>query len=87
MLSFYLQKLRQQLTKAGLMHFEEGAIENLNMDLGVEDQAELLPYDRKFEFPREKLKLGKSFRNLEFISIFSLLYALKSNYIFNYFTF
>lgn len=41
------------------MHFEEGAIENLNMDLGVEDQAELLPYDRKFEFPREKLKLGR----------------------------
>ncbi|XP_052126084.1 vascular endothelial growth factor receptor 1 [Frankliniella occidentalis] len=54
------QKLRQQLTQAGLMHFEEGAIENLNMDLGVEDQAELLPYDRKFEFPREKLKLGKT---------------------------
>lgn len=41
------------------MHFEEGAIENLNMELGVEEQAELLPYDRKFEFPREKLKLGE----------------------------
>ncbi|XP_034249879.1 vascular endothelial growth factor receptor 1 isoform X2 [Thrips palmi] len=54
------QKLRQRLTSAGLMHFEEGAIENLNMDIGVEDQAELLPYDRKYEFPRDKLKLGKT---------------------------
>lgn len=45
------------------MHFEEGAIENLNMDLGVEDQAELLPYDRKYEFPRDKLKLGMLCRN------------------------
>ncbi|KAK3920398.1 Vascular endothelial growth factor receptor 1 [Frankliniella fusca] len=54
------QKLRHKLTQLGLMHFEEGAIENLNMDLGVEDQAELLPYDKKFEFPREKIKLGKT---------------------------
>lgn len=54
------QKLRQELTKVGLMNFEEGAIANLNMDLGVEDQAELLPYDRSFEFSREKLKLGKT---------------------------
>lgn len=34
-------------------------MENLNPDLRVDDQAELLPYDKKWEFPREKLKLGK----------------------------
>lgn len=45
--------------EAGLMHFEEGALECLNPDLTVDDQAELLPYDKKWEFPRERLKLGK----------------------------
>lgn len=41
------------------MHFEEGALECLNPDLTVDDQAELLPYDKKWEFPRERLKLGE----------------------------
>lgn len=45
--------------EAGLMHFEEGALECLNPDLTVDDQAELLPYDKKWEFPRELLKLGE----------------------------
>ncbi|XP_076244476.1 PDGF- and VEGF-receptor related isoform X2 [Calliopsis andreniformis] len=51
--------MRKELMEAGLMHFEEGAIECLNPDLTVDDQAELLPYDKKWEFPRERLKLGK----------------------------
>ncbi|XP_046747840.1 vascular endothelial growth factor receptor 1-like [Diprion similis] len=55
---------RERLTKkvlfeAGLTHFEEGALECLNPDLTIDDQAELLPYDKKWEFPRENLKLGK----------------------------
>nr|XP_033321453.1 vascular endothelial growth factor receptor 1-like [Megalopta genalis] len=51
--------MRKELMEAGLMHFEEGAVECLNPDLTVDDQAELLPYDNKWEFPREKLKLGR----------------------------
>lgn len=51
--------MRKELMEAGLMHFEEGALECLNPELTIDDQAELLPYDRKFEFPRNKLKLGK----------------------------
>ncbi|XP_043268630.1 vascular endothelial growth factor receptor 1 isoform X2 [Venturia canescens] len=51
--------IRKQLMEAGLTHFEEGALECLNPDLTVDDQAELLPYDKKWEFPREKLKFGK----------------------------
>ncbi|XP_043527965.1 vascular endothelial growth factor receptor 1 isoform X2 [Frieseomelitta varia] len=51
--------MRKELMEAGLMHFEEGAVECLNPELTVDDQAELLPYDKKWEFPREKLKLGK----------------------------
>ncbi|XP_072744995.1 vascular endothelial growth factor receptor 1 isoform X2 [Anoplolepis gracilipes] len=53
------KRMRKELMEAGLMHFEEGALECLNPDLTVDDQAELLPYDKKWEFPRERLKLGK----------------------------
>ncbi|XP_046748827.1 mast/stem cell growth factor receptor Kit-like [Diprion similis] len=48
-----------ELLDAGLTHFEDGALECLNPDLTVGEQAELLPYDKKWEFPREDLKLGK----------------------------
>ncbi|XP_076384473.1 vascular endothelial growth factor receptor 1 [Megalopta genalis] len=51
--------MRRELMEAGLMHFEKGAVESLNPDLTVDEQADLLPYDNKWEFPREKLKLGK----------------------------
>lgn len=53
------RKLQRELQIAGLANFEEGAIRNLNLDLGIDDQAELLPYDKKWEFPIDKLKLGK----------------------------
>ncbi|KAI4497781.1 hypothetical protein M0802_007107 [Mischocyttarus mexicanus] len=53
------KKMRKELLETGLMHFEEGALECLNPELTVDDQAELLPYDKKWEFPRERLKLGK----------------------------
>jgi FMS-like tyrosine kinase 1 len=43
----------------GLQTFETGATECINPDLGLDEQAELLPYDKKWEFPRDKLKLGK----------------------------
>jgi FMS-like tyrosine kinase 1 len=52
------KKLRRELRIAGLANFEKGALENLNPELGIDDQAELLPYDKKWEFPIEKLKLG-----------------------------
>ncbi|XP_074100379.1 PDGF- and VEGF-receptor related isoform X2 [Cotesia typhae] len=51
--------IRKQLMEAGLTHFEEGALECLNPELTIDEQAELLPYDKKWEFPREKLKFGK----------------------------
>ncbi|XP_050544021.1 vascular endothelial growth factor receptor 1 isoform X2 [Daktulosphaira vitifoliae] len=53
------RKLKKELAIAGLLHFENGAVESWNPDLGIEEQAELLPYDKRWEFPREKLKLGK----------------------------
>lgn len=39
-------------------------MESINPNLGVDEQAELLPYDKKWEFPIEKLKLGKYFRKI-----------------------
>jgi FMS-like tyrosine kinase 1 len=54
--------LRNELTRAGLHQFESGAVECINPELGVDEQAELLPYDRKWEIPKEKIKLGTEMR-------------------------
>ncbi|XP_078051954.1 vascular endothelial growth factor receptor 1-like, partial [Augochlora pura] len=48
---------KRELMEAGLMHFEKGAVESLNPDLAIDDQADLLPYDKKWEFPSDRLKL------------------------------
>ncbi|KAJ9600280.1 hypothetical protein L9F63_009456, partial [Diploptera punctata] len=53
------RKLQRELNLAGLANFEKGALENINPELPVDEQAELLPYDKSWEFPVEKLKLGK----------------------------
>lgn len=42
-----------------LTNFENGNIDCINPHLTLDEQADLLPYDRKFEFPREKLQLGQ----------------------------
>ncbi|BFF95542.1 vascular endothelial growth factor receptor kdr-like [Drosophila madeirensis] len=47
------------LKAAGLANFEEGAVEHINPALSLDEQADLLPYNREFEFPRDNLKLGK----------------------------
>ena len=39
--------------------FNDGDPTSINSDLGVDDQADLLPYNKSFEFERDKLKLGK----------------------------
>ncbi|KAJ9583946.1 hypothetical protein L9F63_021720, partial [Diploptera punctata] len=51
------RRLRKELDVAGLSTFVQGAMENINPELPVDEQAELLPYDKKWEFPRDKLKL------------------------------
>lgn len=40
------------------MRFRIGAVGALNPNIAVADQSELLPYDKKWEFPRKKLTLG-----------------------------
>nr|CAD7568583.1 unnamed protein product [Timema californicum] len=53
------RRILREMAVAGLIHFEEGAMDNMNPELPLDEQAELLPYDKKWEFPRDKLKLGK----------------------------
>lgn len=48
-----------ELKAAGLANFEEGNLESIDPDANLDEQADLLPYNRDVEFPREKLKLGK----------------------------
>ncbi len=38
--------------------FESGQIDLINPDMPLDEQIDLLPYDNKWEFPRENLKLG-----------------------------
>ncbi|CAF4936226.1 unnamed protein product [Pieris macdunnoughi] len=54
-----MKQFKRELAAAGLLYFKEGVPKSLNPDLGIDEQAELLPYDDKFEFPPEKLKIGK----------------------------
>lgn len=53
------RRLLSELKAAGLANFEEGNPDSINPDLALDEQADLLPYDKKYEFPREKLKLEK----------------------------
>lgn len=45
--------------EAAFANFEEGNIERFNSGRNLDDQADLLPYDKNVEFPRDRLKLGK----------------------------
>ncbi|XP_055681384.1 platelet-derived growth factor receptor alpha-like isoform X2 [Lutzomyia longipalpis] len=53
------RRILKEMKEAGLANFEEGSPEQINPALALDEQADLLPYDKHFEFPREKLKLGK----------------------------
>ncbi|XP_016967548.1 vascular endothelial growth factor receptor 1 isoform X10 [Drosophila biarmipes] len=52
-------KRHLELKAAGLANFEEGAVAHINPDMTLDEQAEFLPYNRQFEFPRANLTLGK----------------------------
>jgi FMS-like tyrosine kinase 1 len=61
-----LQKLQEELNLAGLANFEKGAVDSINPELPIGEQADLLPYDRTWEFPRERLFLGKKAANEDY---------------------
>ena len=41
-----------------------GNPERINRYLPLDGQSELLPYDTRWEFPRDRLKLGFSFNSI-----------------------
>lgn len=53
------RNLRQELKSSGLANFDRGDPDSIDFSLTLDEQADLLPYDRRYEFPREKLKLRK----------------------------
>lgn len=44
--------------------FDKGNPDSINPDLPIDEQTELLPYDKRWEFPRDRLKLGEFITNL-----------------------
>ncbi|XP_053693410.1 vascular endothelial growth factor receptor 1 isoform X2 [Sabethes cyaneus] len=62
LISLFYYKKKKEVTamkEAGLANFEEGNLEQMNPDISLDEQADLLPYKTEYEFPKEKLKLGK----------------------------
>lgn len=59
---FYCKKRKEvaAMRKAGLINFEEGYKGQLNPNLLLGEQTDLLPYDSRYEFPKENLTLGKT---------------------------
>ncbi|XP_059351244.1 fibroblast growth factor receptor 4-like isoform X2 [Daphnia carinata] len=53
---FYKNGERKFMRLEGLL---QGDQSRLNRDLPLEEQADLLPYDKRWEFPRNRLRLGK----------------------------
>ncbi|XP_059481172.1 vascular endothelial growth factor receptor 1-like [Neocloeon triangulifer] len=54
------QKLKvNKLTNQEVQLFLEGATEYIDHNVALDQQADLLPYNQNYEFPREHLKLGK----------------------------
>lgn len=62
-----------------------GAIENLNPDMDIKEQAIMLPFEKgTWEIPRERIKLGMyikisndSFLNLRYSKYFSSVYLFR----------
>lgn len=48
-----------KLTKNVVANFLEGKPQSINPELALDEQAYLLPYNMNYEFPRERLELGK----------------------------
>ncbi|XP_050076574.1 vascular endothelial growth factor receptor 1 isoform X3 [Anopheles maculipalpis] len=58
---FYCKKKKEvkAMKEAGIVNFEEGNLGVYNPDLALDEQADLLPYNTEYEFPKDRLKLGK----------------------------
>lgn len=53
-----MQRRKRLVEEISLNNFYNGDVDNINPDMNVLDQTHLLPFDSKWEFPKERLKLG-----------------------------
>ena len=51
--------MQRRLTKLELEQFRTGRMSEFNPELPIEEQAQLLPYDDEWEFPKDRLHLGE----------------------------
>jgi hypothetical protein len=49
---------KRQVSQDALIRSLSGNADQINNQTPIEDQVEFLPYDRRWEFPRHRLKLG-----------------------------
>ena len=57
---YFLFKKRKEFFRANQLDiFDKGNPDSINPDLPIDEQTELLPYDKRWEFPRDRLKLGE----------------------------
>lgn len=54
------KKEKKEMEFLSKVLFDKGQIEMFNPEMSLEEQVELLPYDHRWEFPKERLKLGKT---------------------------
>jgi FMS-like tyrosine kinase 1 len=52
-------KKRKALKEAGLENFELGNLDKIHSSQLLNEQAEFLPFDSKYEFPKNKLKIKR----------------------------
>jgi hypothetical protein len=57
--AFHLKKQKRELEFLSYNLFKSGQMDLINPDLPIDEQIDLLPYDEKWEFSRENLKLGQ----------------------------
>jgi hypothetical protein len=58
------QRKVQQLTAHEIKMFLDGATENIDHELALDQQADFLPYNPNYEYSRENLKLGTNASNV-----------------------
>ncbi|XP_013790768.1 vascular endothelial growth factor receptor kdr-like [Limulus polyphemus] len=54
------RKYKMEMEFFSYAQFERGHLHLLNPNLPLDNQIELLPYDSRWEFPKEQLKLGRT---------------------------
>ena len=53
------KRLRRELRRNAEYLFNEGNVDQINPDSQINEQAELLPYDRRWEVDRRRITLGE----------------------------